>query len=328
MNKNEELERLNAVLSEVKLDVYDTSYRRERTRRILNVTSISLGVMGVALIALKQEILVGVFGQPLGYFLETGGGYDGRMLNLVGLASLLTCSLLLMYRYLLGIPFFDFQKLALDISHQRYKNKEGIQKNSEDNGAERTSNLSVPDDVSAFDANITQGTTQDAEQLDHAIRRLKSEISTLNRRGNINLLIGVGTTITAVGILASTILYDKPIMGNGLEAAIHFAPRVTLSLFIEIFSFFFLRLYSSGLQDIKYYQNEITNIESKCSALKNAIRIGDKASTTKILLSLATTERNFILKKGETTQGIEASKVQTQADKELLSIVSELSKRK
>ena len=43
-----------------------------------------------------------------------------------------------------------------------------------------------------------------------------------------------------------------------------------MAIFIEVFSFFFLKLYKSGLADILYYQNELTNLESKFLALELA----------------------------------------------------------
>ena len=51
----------------------------------------------------------------------------------------------------------------------------------------------------------------------------------------------------------------------------YYAPRLTLSIFIEFFSFFFLRLYKTGISEIKYFQNELTNAELKFIAVEKAI---------------------------------------------------------
>lgn len=105
------------------------------------------------------------------------------------------------------------------------------------------------------------------KHCDRTESRLASEIESLTRRGNINLVIGVLTTLIAVGILASTVLSDN-IPHESENIIAYFIPRFTLSIFIEVFSFFFLRLYSTSLNDIKYFQNELTNIESRFIALR------------------------------------------------------------
>ena len=74
---------------------------------------------------------------------------------------------------------------------------------------------------------------------------------------------------------------------------VQFLPRLTLVVLIEIFAYFFLRLYKSSLGEIKYFQNEITNIEAKALALQAAELAGDKESTASIINRLADTDRNF-----------------------------------
>lgn len=147
--------------------------------------------------------------------------------------------------------------------------------------------------------------------------RLRNEIESLTRRGNLNLIIGVLTTIVAVAILSSTVVFnDLPTEPNKLAA--HFFPRLSLSMFIEIFSFFFLRLYSSSLNEIKFFQNELTNVESRFIALHRAVHSGDDKSLGMILKKLVETERNFVLKKGETTVDLEKCKLDQQSMKEML----------
>ena len=159
------------------------------------------------------------------------------------------------------------------------------------------------------------------------MERLRSEIDALFRRGNVNLIIGTLTTLIAVGILASSIL-TKDLPTDPEKLAAHLIPRITLSLFIEIFSFFFLRLYSAGLTDIKYYQNELTNIESKFLALRRAHQLQEAGPLKQILQSLASTERNFVLKKGETTVDLEKTKLDYQSLKEMLGAFIDTGKTK
>ncbi len=141
-------------------------------------------------------------------------------------------------------------------------------------------------------------------QCDITRSRLKEEIASLGWRGNVNLGIGVITTIAAVTILASTVISgDVNLKGEALLS--YYFPRFTLSVFIEIFSFFFLRLYKAGLSEIKYFQNEMTNAELKFIAAEKAILLGNEGSIKSVIEELASTERNFKLNKGESTVELE-----------------------
>jgi len=147
--------------------------------------------------------------------------------------------------------------------------------------------------------------------------RLRQELYALSRRGNVNLIIGTLTTLVAVGILASSIVANT-LPTDPKELVAHLVPRITLSIFIEIFSFFFLRLYSASLNDIKYFQNELTNIESRFISLRYAFQGRGTQSIEHILQVLAGTERNFILKKGESTVDLEKTKLDHQSLKDML----------
>lgn len=134
--------------------------------------------------------------------------------------------------------------------------------------------------------------------------RLTREIEALGRRGNLNLVIGVITTIAAVSVLATTVLSGNHSLTSN-ELVAYYAPRLTLSIFIEIFSFFFLKLYKAGLGEIKYFQNELTNAELKFIAAEKAVMADKDDSISQVITELASTERNFKLGKGESTVDLE-----------------------
>lgn len=142
------------------------------------------------------------------------------------------------------------------------------------------------------------------KQCDITRTRLNDEIVSLGRRGNVNLGIGVITTIAAVVILTSTVI-SGDINLKGEELLSYYFPRFTLSVFIEIFSFFFLKLYKTGLSEIKYFQNELTNAELKFIAAEKAILLENEDSIKSVIKELSTTERNFKLNKGESTVELE-----------------------
>ncbi|HAS8556603.1 TPA: hypothetical protein I7776_21585, partial [Vibrio vulnificus] len=155
------------------------------------------------------------------------------------------------------------------------------------------------------------------QQCEQVRQRLESEISALGRRGNLNLVIGVFTTIAAVTILATTVLDSaQKLDGNDLVA--YYTPRLTLSIFIEIFSFFFLKLYKTGLSEIKYFQNELTNVELKFIALEKAYVIDNEESIKHVIKELMLTERNFKISKGESTVDLEKHKVDQAGNQKLL----------
>jgi hypothetical protein len=146
--------------------------------------------------------------------------------------------------------------------------------------------------------------------------RLFSEVESLTRRGNLNLVIGGITTVFAVGMLVYIVLNGKipisPEQRNIEFLLWHYVPRLSVAIFIEVFSFFFLKLYRNSLEDIKFFQNEITNIDSKIISLEAAIFFKDKNTISAVVSELSKTERNFKLQKGESTVGLEQSKIESQ----------------
>lgn len=161
------------------------------------------------------------------------------------------------------------------------------------------------------------------DQLENTRLRLREEISALGRRGNVNLLIGILTTFVAISILTTAVLSPEIKLTNE-NLISHFAPRFTLSLFIEIFSFFFLKLYKSSLNEIKYFQNELTNIEMKFVSLDNALRNKNKDLLVNVINDFSKTERNLILNKGQSTVDIERSRIDSDAVNNTISSIFKL----
>ena len=151
-------------------------------------------------------------------------------------------------------------------------------------------------------------------------RRVLQEISDLNRRGIVNLTIGGTTSVVAAAVLLIS-LFDT---AKSLDVLVlapmlnYYIPRISIVVFVEIFAFFFLRLYRNNLSDIKYYQNEMTNLDSKYLALKTALSYEDEELVKLALTEILKTERNFILRKGETTISVESEKLQDAADRSFI----------
>ena len=151
----------------------------------------------------------------------------------------------------------------------------------------------------------------------NTLDRLNLELSALTRRGNLNLSLGILTTIIGLGVLGYYVFQNKPTSEDPWLFTSHFLPRLTLVLFIEIFAYFFLKLYKSSLAEIKYFQNEMTNIEAKYISLITALKSDNENAGADVIKSLANTERNFILNKDQTTIELEKAKLDQNSVPEL-----------
>ncbi|MBV9771447.1 MAG: hypothetical protein JOZ32_17885 [Bryobacterales bacterium] len=150
--------------------------------------------------------------------------------------------------------------------------------------------------------------------------RLEEEIDNLGRRANLNLAIGSTISVLGIGVLA---WYVFSVHAENSDPTAHpslwfvMSTRLSLVIFIEVFAYFFLRLYRYSVFEIKNFQNEITSADFRAMALEAAMKNGDKATINKICLEMAKAERNFILKKGETTLALRTAEVETAADKSM-----------
>jgi len=173
-----------------------------------------------------------------------------------------------------------------------------------------------------------------------SVDRLKREISDLRLRSNINLLIGMLITAGGLWLLWSTVtMLDasdllKVLASEGNESNVKFfknlilpvIPRVLLVIFVEVFAYFFLRLYRNGLSEIKYFQNELTNIEAKLTAAEFAFVTKNDEALKFAIECLSKTERNFVLEKGQTTVDLERAKSESQLSKDIIKIIPDLFK--
>jgi len=103
------------------------------------------------------------------------------------------------------------------------------------------------------------------------------------------MLIGLIASTFAIGILGSTIReHEKDLM--------ILIPRATVSLLIEAFAFFFFNQYRKQQEEIKYWNNEKTNLDLKIFALSLAIddeEIGTKDYMRDLITTLIQSNRNI-----------------------------------
>jgi hypothetical protein len=139
-----------------------------------------------------------------------------------------------------------------------------------------------------------------AKRFRNSTVRIEGAIEHQNRQVILNLSLGIVTILAGLGILTYYVFRPKPLGDDPWPFTSEFLPRLTLVVFIETFGYFFLRLYKSSLGEIKYFQNEMTNLESRSIALATAMGSLDKEAIAEVVMDLSKTERNRILEKGQT----------------------------
>ena len=159
--------------------------------------------------------------------------------------------------------------------------------------------------------------------------RLRMELNSLTRRGNLNLAIGIVTAFVGIVILLFFISDFNVLNIHGSNYFEVIIPRISLVILVEVFAYFFLRLYSASLIDIKYFQNEITNVESKFLSLLAAAYAENEDTIADVISQLSHTERNQILQRGQTTIDLEHSKMENEAITSLIQkLIKTFSRRK
>ncbi|MGX1126539.1 hypothetical protein [Pseudomonas sp. HLS-6 TE3448] len=141
--------------------------------------------------------------------------------------------------------------------------------------------------------------------------RLMQEIRDLNRKGDINLAIGAGISAAGILLLGVTLVYETAESKDIISLVSHYLPRLSLIILIEVLAYFFLRLYKAGLAEVKYFQNELTNIEAKQIATDVAREAGDNTLIGVVVTKLAETERNHVLTKDQTTVELEKARLES-----------------
>lgn len=166
------------------------------------------------------------------------------------------------------------------------------------------------------------------EMYHNSRSRLLNEIYSLSNRGNLNLIIGILTTSAAAGLLAYIIITNDAKPGDLNSFLWHYAPKFFTVIFIEVFSFFFLKLYKSSLNEIKFFQNELTTIEMKIIGLETALYSNDISKLDQAITLFVNCERNFILDKDKTTVELEKYKNDNNSIKEYASLLKDVFKSK
>lgn len=142
-----------------------------------------------------------------------------------------------------------------------------------------------------------------------AVERLEREIDKQGSRANTNLCIALFVAAVGVAILGwlvndVNVMISSPPSGHDNQMLFYigaFVAKLILSISANVFAFFFLSTYRRNLSEIRYFHNELTNIQARVLSVYIALEKSLEPSLADALRGLSTTERNFILKKDETT---------------------------
>lgn len=157
-----------------------------------------------------------------------------------------------------------------------------------------------------------------------SIERLESYVGSLTSQNTFSLINGFMVTVVAFATLFYFVKTYQPIGSGWMEFATEVIPRLSLVAFIEIFAYFFLRLYRVGLSEVKAVYHELTTIDAKYAALETSISLGDAKSMRGILEEFAKIERHSVLQKGQTTVDLERARIEAKFDSALVGRLLEL----
>ncbi|NVO24141.1 hypothetical protein [Donghicola mangrovi] len=174
----------------------------------------------------------------------------------------------------------------------------------------------------------TNADTEIFRILSELRQRLSEQPEILGRRANFSLIIGVMIAflvMVAFGVLSGVFSIPLDLLSaastnnaNGAgefdkstsptEAILHYLPKLSLLIIGETVAFFFLRLHSRTISEIRFFQNELSSIELKLLSFLQIRQNGTKEQAMQICEALILCERNTHLANGETTVEIELEK--------------------
>lgn len=173
--------------------------------------------------------------------------------------------------------------------------------------------------------------------VDRTHERLSTEIRQLSTRANFYLAVGAVATIFAAGYLYMSapdaineflnINKDRDTSFE-LSSVIPLLSRLSIALVIEALAFYFLKLHREVMNNAKYYQNELTNIDLKAIGLNAAYSPIEGNSLKEVIGEFSKAERNFILSEKQTTVELEKIKFEKNLLTEALDKVTGLLKQK
>ena len=152
--------------------------------------------------------------------------------------------------------------------------------------------ITIDKELLTQDKDINRKLINNFKVKKETIERFEKLISSFTKRSNVNLLLGISITFIAFSIISYTLFNYHTISVDSINIFEYFFPRFLTLTFIQIFAFFFLKNYRTNIKDIKFYQNEITNIELKYLGI--FLHSNGKELEKSTIQELIKTERNYL----------------------------------
>lgn len=134
------------------------------------------------------------------------------------------------------------------------------------------------------------------EGFDKIADRLAAAQSAVSLRGAVSLTFAIISALGALFYLKDIGDDFSPQYIDGLtyQAILYLSiMRISVAIFITFISYYFLSLYRRSLDEIKFYQSELTNIEVWKMTLMASFATEQQTVTSEVLRSLVTVDRNL-----------------------------------
>lgn len=165
------------------------------------------------------------------------------------------------------------------------------------------------------------------ENKNRILNRIHKSIDFIERSSRKHMALGLYFSFSG---LIFTIISVLKINGNSILDTheniyfMEYLQKSSIVLCSELIGFFFFRTYRSSINEIKYFNNEMTNIEVIFSALETAVFSGNQKLIDIMCEKLIITERNFILKKGEATLSLMSQENENKGDEKVFAFVESM----
>lgn len=154
-------------------------------------------------------------------------------------------------------------------------------------------------------------------EIDSLIERIDNEINQINKRSTLGLSIG----IVLISISVIYLLYVGLSSNSSIEVDLSrflslFLSRLTLVLFLTSFAIYFLNLYKNGLNQIRSYQSEVSQLKLRKTTLRLLITSTNsgKSDLSSNIISIINAPLNQLIGKDQTDKEIEFRKLNQQYD--------------
>jgi hypothetical protein len=123
--------------------------------------------------------------------------------------------------------------------------------------------------------------------------RIRSEITRIENNATVNLSVGIVFSFISIAPL----VWGIYLSGISPKELIELLPRVGVSVLIQAFAFFFFNQYRKQQDEIKYWNNEKTNLDLKIFALSIAIddsKVGTAEFMQEMVSSLLNGDKSIL----------------------------------